>query len=127
MHVRKQPFPILRQSYLIRDPITNKIDETRFNMIQKSKGHFPFCYVKSPDRLLETMVPSRLHFQSDLSNELISQEDYDATLDMFEHFQMENIGHWMRIYNHMDSLQLAWVHFFSLLTFFNVPLLIFFG
>lgn len=71
------------------------------------KGIFPYDYVDSRDRLVETSLPAKEHFFNELNDEEISSEDYKFACDVWEKFQLKTLGEYSDLYMKCDVLLLA--------------------
>src|SRR6185369_7071584 len=77
------------------------------------KGVYPYEYINSFDRFLETELPSIEKFYSRLSRSNISQEDYEHAQKVWKTFGCKNLGNYHDIYLKTDVLLLAdvWTKF----------------
>ena len=71
------------------------------------KGVFPYDYVDSPERLLETQLPTAAEFYSLLNEEAISQEDYTYAQRIWDEFHCQTLGDYHDLYLRTDTLLLA--------------------
>lgn len=71
------------------------------------KGVFPYEYVDSVDRLLETELPPREVFHSSLTGEGVSDDDYAHAVDVWRRFRFGDLGEYSDLYLKTDVLLLA--------------------
>ena len=71
------------------------------------KGVYPYEYMNSPEKLKETQLPPKEAFYSRLTDEGISDEDYEHARNVWEAFEMKNLGDYLKLYNEVDVLLLA--------------------
>ena len=71
------------------------------------KGVFPYSWVDSPDKLLQSSLPSREAFFNDLSSEECSQQDYAHAQSIWREFEMETFQDYLELYLRTDVLLLA--------------------
>ena len=71
------------------------------------KGVFPYDYVDSPARLLETQLPTATDFYSVLNEEAVSEEDYAYAQLIWNHFKCKTLGDYHDLYLRTDVLLLA--------------------
>lgn len=77
------------------------------------KGHFCYQYMDSYSRFDETKLPSKEHFYSDLSEEKLTDEQYDRATKTFRQLKCRNLREYMEFYMILDCLLLAdvWQNF----------------
>lgn len=87
---------------------TNEIfDEFKMKQILK-KGFFPYEFCKSISQMESiSALPSKEHFYSSLTEEKISDEDYDHALNVWALFKVENLLEYALIYCQTDTMLLA--------------------
>ena len=71
------------------------------------KGVYPYEYVDSFDRFEETSLPPKSAFYSSLMDDHISLEDYQHAQNVWEIFDMQNLGDYHDLYLQSDVLLLA--------------------
>ena len=71
------------------------------------KGVYPYDYMDSPERLLETQLPPKSAFYSKLSNRDISNEDYTHAQKIWKEFGMKTMKDYHDLYLELDVLLLA--------------------
>ena len=80
--------------------------EDKFNLLTR-KGVYPYEYMTSSEKLKETQLPPREAFFSRLTDEVISNEDYEHARKFWETFEMKTLGDYHTLYNEADVLLLA--------------------
>lgn len=81
-------------------------ENDEFNYIRQ-KGVFPYKYVDDFAKLNETELPSKEQFYNDLTEEYISDEEYDRATYVWNLFKCNSIGEYSDIYLKSDVLLLA--------------------
>ena len=71
------------------------------------KGVYPYDYMDSPERLLETQLPPKSAFYSKLNNKDISDEDYTHAQKIWKEFGMKTMKDYHNLYLELDVLLLA--------------------
>ncbi|XP_036142915.1 uncharacterized protein LOC118645605 [Monomorium pharaonis] len=71
------------------------------------KGVFSYEYVDSVDRLHETELPSREAFYSSLTREEVSDDDHKHAVNVWQRFNIKNLGEYSDLYLKTDVLLLA--------------------
>ena len=71
------------------------------------KGVYPYEYIDSFDRFLETQLPPIEKFNSSLTDEKISQKDYQHAQEVWETFSCETLGDYHDLYLKTDVTLLA--------------------
>ena len=77
-----------------------------FNLITR-KGVFPYEYMDSFDRFEETQLPPKEKFYSSLTNESISDPDYQHAQEVWATFNCKNLKDYHDVYLGSDVLLLA--------------------
>ena len=78
----------------------------KFNLITK-KGVYPYEYMVSFENLEETKLPPKEAFYSKLTDENISDKDYEHAKKVWESFNMKTLRDYHKLYNKVDVLLLA--------------------
>ena len=73
----------------------------------KEKGVYPYEYMNSFKKFNETELPSKNKFFSSLKNEDISEKDYEKAKDIWDTFDIKNLGHYHDLYLKSDVLLLC--------------------
>ena len=100
------------------DKLVNNLPKNAFNNIKRHyvedklsllvrKGVYPYEYMNSPEKLKETQLPPKEAFYSRLTDEGISDEDYEHARNVWEAFEMKNLGDYLKLHNEVDVLLLA--------------------
>ena len=71
------------------------------------KGVYPYDYMDSPERLLETQLPPKSAFYSKLNNKDITDEDYTHAQKIWKEFGMKTMKDYHDLYLELDVLLLA--------------------
>ena len=71
------------------------------------KGVFPYEYIDSQERFDETALPPKEAFSSKLSNETISQKDYDHVQQVWKSFNCKTLGDYYDLYLKTDVVLLT--------------------
>ena len=87
----------------IKNPMLKEDD---FHLLT-SKGVYPYQYLTSLEKCLETSLPPINEFYSDLTGESISETDYAHGKKVFETFRCSNLGDYTDIYVLTDTLLLS--------------------
>jgi len=58
------------------------------------KGVYPYEYVRGPEIFIETCLPPREKFYSELNEEGISEEQYDRALEMWRRYDCKTLKDW---------------------------------
>ena len=74
-------------------------------LLQKSV--YPYEYIDSPDRFQETELPPIEKFYSSLTDEIISQKDYQHAQKVWKTFSCETLGDYHDLYLKTDVTLLA--------------------
>ena len=77
------------------------------------KGVYPYEFVDSMDRLLDTALPEKRDFYSSLKDSHISAEDHQRAQVVWDTFKCETLGDYTRLYCRSDTYLLAdcWKNF----------------
>uniref|UniRef100_A0A0R3QH64 DNA-directed DNA polymerase n=1 Tax=Brugia timori TaxID=42155 RepID=A0A0R3QH64_9BILA len=73
----------------------------------KQKGFFPYDFIKSFDDLKLTRLPEKNHFYNKLTDESISDENYNFAQHVWRIFNCKSMSDYMRIYCEIDTTTLA--------------------
>ncbi|KYQ47079.1 hypothetical protein ALC60_13906 [Trachymyrmex zeteki] len=99
-------------SYLDKSKLTITRSEFRnlntedFDLLAR-KGAFPYEYVNSVDKLDETSLPPRESFYSSLTDEVVSEDDYQYATNIWRRFCIKTLGDYSDLYLKTDVLLLA--------------------
>ncbi|XP_047039598.1 uncharacterized protein LOC124644335 isoform X1 [Helicoverpa zea] len=80
--------------------------ETQFSLLTR-KGVYPYDYMSQWERYEDTCLPSKNHFYNSLTNELISDEDYEHAQSVWSVFNIQNMGMYTDLYLKTDVLLLT--------------------
>ena len=81
--------------------------EERQFQLMKEKGVYPYDYMDSFSKFNDTHLPKREDFYSLLTDEDISDDDYSHAQDVWNTFQIKNMGEYHDLYLKSDILLLA--------------------
>ncbi|KAJ8915327.1 hypothetical protein NQ315_008211 [Exocentrus adspersus] len=81
-------------------------EDEQFNLIRQ-KGVFPYTYTDSMQKLEEKQLPSKEKFFNDLTNESLSDKDYERANKVWNTFKCETLGDYAYVYLKSDVLLLA--------------------
>jgi hypothetical protein len=95
----KDNFRFSRQNTCIKD------DEGLHLLTEK--GVYPYDYMDNWDRFNETELPPKEAFYSELSNEHISDADYERAQKVWKKFNLKNLGEYHDLYLKSDVLLLT--------------------
>ena len=84
----------------------NEIANNRFKLVTR-KGVFPYEYFDQFSKFDETALPPQNNFFSSISNEHISDEDYEFAQNVFTTFNMKNLWDYHDLYLLTDVMLLA--------------------
>jgi len=76
-------------------------------VLLKKKGVYPYDYMDSFQRFEERKLPPRKDFYSNLNNTDISEVEYRHAQEVWDAFQIENLGQYHDLYLKTDTLLLA--------------------
>ena len=82
------------------------IEQAKFNLITQ-KGVYPYEYMDSFDRFEETQLPPKENFYSSLTDESISDSDYQHAQEVWTTFNCKNLKDYHDVYLGSDVLLLA--------------------
>ncbi|XP_074042580.1 uncharacterized protein [Leptinotarsa decemlineata] len=82
------------------------LDEEKFALLTR-KGVFPYDYIDSMEKLNITELPSREEFYNKLNDEHITEEKYVHAQNVWESFEITNLGSYADLYLKTDILLLA--------------------
>lgn len=88
---------------ILKSEFTNKYNPD----LLLSKGVYPYEYMDNFERFNETSLPPIGAFFSKLSNRGISEEDYQHAQNVWEYFDIKNLGEYHDLYMKLDGLLLA--------------------
>ena len=81
-------------------------NEEQFQLM-KGKGVYPYDYMDSFGKFDDTVLPQREDFYSLLNDENISDDDYKHAKDVWNTFNLKNMGEYHNLYLRSDVLLLA--------------------
>ena len=84
----------------------SKNDINRFKLLLR-KGAYPYQYMDSWKRFNETELPSKDKFYSKLNLEDISDDDYAHAINVWNTFNINNLGEYHDLYVQLDTALLA--------------------
>ena len=84
----------------------NHLSPKAFEMLTR-KGVYPYAYMDSFEKFDEICLPPREKFYNDLSKKHISNEDYTFIHELWNTFQLKNLGELHDLYMETDVLLLA--------------------
>lgn len=82
------------------------LDSEQLRLLER-KGIFCYDYVDSWEKLDETSLPSKDDFYSKLTNQAISEEDYQFAQEVWRKFNIMSLGEYSDLYLKTDVLLLA--------------------
>ena len=95
-------------SNLSLDDFNNTKSEFKKNIsLLTRKGVYPYDYVSSLDKLLETQLPPKEEFYSKLNDEDITDEDYQHAIKVWNAFGCKTIRDYHNLYLKSDVMLLA--------------------
>ena len=81
------------------------LDPVKFFLLLR-KGVYPYSYFKSFENFKETSLPPQTAFYNDLAEEKCSDEDYKHVQNIWQAFNLENLGDLCKLYVVSDVLLL---------------------
>ena len=96
-------------------------DPVQFNLM-KRKGVYPYDYMDSFSKFNDTELPEREEFYSLLTDNNISEDDYSRAKDVWNTFNLKNMGEYHDLYLKTDILLLTDVfeNFRKTLTYYKL-------
>ncbi|XP_069673398.1 uncharacterized protein [Periplaneta americana] len=85
---------------------TKKNFKNKFDLVCR-KGVFPYDYLTTSDRLEDNCLPPKENFFSKLTNEHITEEDYNHAKSVWETFNIQTLGEYSDLYLKSDTLILT--------------------
>ena len=80
--------------------------ERKFDLLSR-KGVYPHSYFSGPEKFLETSLPERHNFFNVLTQQHISDEDWEFVNNVWDEFELNNLGELHDLYVAVDTLILA--------------------
>ncbi|XP_021958588.2 uncharacterized protein LOC110854461 [Folsomia candida] len=71
------------------------------------KGAYPYTHMQSPANFEETHLPPIKEFYNDLNDQPLDQKVYDHAKQVWESFNVQNLGDWHNLYVLLDVTLLA--------------------
>ena len=84
----------------------SKGDADKFLLLLR-KGAYPYNYMDSWERFNETKIPPRKEFYNQLTQEDITEEDYNHAVTVWNTFNLKNLGEYHDLYVQVEALQLS--------------------
>ena len=81
-------------------------DPNKFLLLLR-KGVYPYEYMDSWERFDETSLPDKEAFYNELNLEDITDKDYNHALNVWDVFEIKNLGEYHNLYVQCDTLLLA--------------------
>ncbi|KAL0849054.1 hypothetical protein ABMA28_013417 [Loxostege sticticalis] len=95
--IKKEEFDHLHRHFPI---------QTQFNLLAR-KGIYPYEYMDCWERYEERSLPDKNMFYSSLTNEHITDEDYQHAQSVWTQFNIKNLGQYTDLYIKVDVLLLT--------------------
>ena len=104
-----------RKSYKSSNPVKGKFsrnyrfcnnDAIKFTLLLR-KGVYPYDYMDSWERYNETVLPDIKEFYNSLYQENITVKDHEHAQNVWNTFNIKNMGNYHDLYVQADTLQLA--------------------
>lgn len=92
-------FPNLKSQF-------KNLNEIQFNLLQQ-KGIFPYDYMDSSNKFLDTKLPEKKFFYNELNKCDITDSDYNHAQTIWNEFNIKNLGEYSDIYLKIDILLLS--------------------
>ena len=91
------------------DALVKNLPEFKYmnHDLLKRKGVYPYDYMDSFERFNETELPTKDKFYSLLNNEHISDSDYEHAKNVWNTFNIKNLGEYHNLYLETDVLLLT--------------------
>ncbi|GBM23420.1 hypothetical protein AVEN_188767-1 [Araneus ventricosus] len=98
--------------------LVENLDHSKFSIMQScissphrdlllKKGIYPYEYMSSFSKFVETQLPPRSAFHSSLVNEGISEADYEHAQNVWKCFNIKNLGEYHDLYVRTDVILLS--------------------
>ena len=82
------------------------LPEEAFNLLTR-KGVYPYSYMDSHAKFAEDKLPPREAYKNDLTGEELSEEEYNFAKEIWNTFQLQNLGQLHDLYLSTDTNLLA--------------------
>ena len=102
----KEDLRITKRDYPTRSSMVRKRQQEQFDLVTR-KGIYPYEYMDSFDRFDEEQLPPQSKFYSSLSDEGITDEDYEHAQRVWRAFECKNLGDYHDLYLKTDVHLLA--------------------
>ena len=86
--------------------INKRFQKEKFNLMTR-KGVYPYDYMDSFEKFNKTELPTKEEFYSILSDEHITDEDYQHAKNVWNTFKLQSMGEYHNLYLKSDILLLA--------------------
>ncbi|OXA37790.1 hypothetical protein Fcan01_27432 [Folsomia candida] len=83
-----------------------KLDTINVDLLLQ-KAAYPYTYMQSPANFEETQLPPIKEFYNDLNDQPLDQKVYDHATQVWESFNVQNLGDWHNLYVLLDVTLLA--------------------
>jgi hypothetical protein len=94
-------------SGLIKENFTHMRAQMKNYELLIRKGIFPYDYMDSWDKFLETQLPPREAFFNKLTNKSISENDYKYAQEIWDKYEIKDLGEYSDLYLKTDVILLT--------------------